>query len=54
NGGRTLSAFNASKRCLTYAEECVLVEFIVASADRACPLGLQNIEEHANQIIAGR
>ena len=49
-----MSAFNASKRKLTYAEERVLVEFILESSDRGTPLGHKSIEEHANAILAGR
>lgn len=53
-GGRSMSAFNASKCKLTAAEERVLVDFITASADRGLPLSLTNIEYHANQVIKGR
>ena len=53
-GNQSISAFNASKRKLTYAEERVLVDFILESADRACPMSLPNIEEHANAILAFR
>lgn len=49
-----MSAFNASKRKLTYAEERILVEFILESSDQGVPLGLKNIEGHANAILAGR
>ena len=53
-GGQSMSAFNASKRKLTFAEERVLVDFILESADRACPMTASSIEEHANAILAFR
>ncbi|KAJ3490068.1 hypothetical protein NLJ89_g11469 [Agrocybe chaxingu] len=53
-GGVSMSAFNASKRKLTYAEERVLVDFILQSSDRALPLNYRNIEEHADAILHGR
>jgi hypothetical protein len=54
NGGESISAFNASKRKLAYAEERVLVDFILESSDRGVPLPHKNIKEHANAILAGR
>lgn len=54
NGGRSISAFNASKQNLTHPEERVLVDFIGESADRGLPLSHKNIKAHANAIIAGR
>jgi hypothetical protein len=53
-GGQSLTAFNASKTKLTYAEERVLVDFILESADRACPLTSSSIREHANAILSYR
>jgi hypothetical protein len=53
-GSQSMSAFNASKRKLTYAEERVLIDFILESADRAVPLTSKNIETHANAILAFR
>lgn len=53
NGGESLSAFNASKRKLTYAEEHVLVNFILKSSDRGLPLGYKSIKRHADTILAG-
>ena len=50
-GSQSMSAFNASKRKLTYAEECVLVDCILESADWAVPLTSKNIETHANTIL---
>ena len=50
-GNRSMSAFNASKRKLKYAEERVLVDFILESADRAVPMTSKNIETHANAIL---
>lgn len=49
-----MSAFNALKRKLTFAEERVLVDWILASADHAMPLTLKKITEHANGILEGR
>jgi hypothetical protein len=54
NGHVSMSAFNASKRKLTHGEERVLVDFILESSDRAIPLSLPNIAEHANGILEGR
>jgi hypothetical protein len=54
NGGRTLSEFNVLKRKLTPAEEAVLVDFIIQSADLALPLSVSNIRTHANEILKGR
>lgn len=54
NGGMTMSAFNASKCKLSCPEERVLVDFILASADRGIPLTRDNITLHANAIITRR
>jgi hypothetical protein len=54
NGGTSLSAFNATKRKLTHAEERVLVDWILESSDRALPPSLENIAVHANGILGGR
>jgi transcriptional regulator with XRE-family HTH domain len=54
NGGTSLSAFNATKRKLTHAEERVLVDWILESSDRALPPSLANIAVHANGILGGR
>ena len=48
-----MSAFNASKRKLTFAEEHVLVDFILASSDCAMPPTLKKFAEHANGILKG-
>ncbi|KAJ7137997.1 hypothetical protein C8R44DRAFT_583508, partial [Mycena epipterygia] len=53
NRGQSIGAFNASKQKLTHAEECVLVDFILESADRGLPLLHKNIQTHVNVIIAG-
>lgn len=53
-GNQSISAFNASKRKLTSAEEHVLTDFILESADRAIPLTSKNIETHANAILRFR
>jgi hypothetical protein len=54
NGGTSLSAFNATKRKLTHAEERVLVDWILESSDCALPPSLANIAVHANRILGGR
>lgn len=54
NGGTSMSKFNALKRKLTHAEERILVDFILESADRALPMSLKNIEVHANSILTSR
>jgi len=46
-----MSAFNASKQKLTPGEEYVLVNFILALANRALPLTCNNIIQHANAIL---
>ena len=48
-----MSTFNASKRKLTFAEERVLVDFILASLDCAMPPTLKKVTEHANGIFEG-
>lgn len=53
NGGTSMSTFNTTKRKLTIAEERVLVDFILKSADRATPLSPKRIETHANAILQG-
>jgi hypothetical protein len=47
-----LTAFGTSKTKLTYAEEHVLVDFILESANRTCPLTSSSIREHANVILS--
>ncbi|TFK58590.1 hypothetical protein BDN72DRAFT_744046, partial [Pluteus cervinus] len=54
SGKRSMSAFNASKRKLTLAEERALVDFILGSADRGFALTHAQIVVHANAIILGR
>lgn len=54
NGGQSMSAFNASKQKLSYAEERVLVDFILHSADRGIPLTHDNVRAHANGILEAR
>lgn len=51
NGGTSISAFNASKQKLSAAEERVLVDFILISADRGIPLSYANVRTHADGII---
>ena len=54
NGGQSISSFNASKKKLTDSEEHVLVDFILESADCACPLTPKQIEVYANGILANK
>ena len=54
NRGVSMSAFNASKQKLTFAEEHVLVDWILASSDRAMPPTMKKIVEHANGILEGQ
>jgi hypothetical protein len=54
NGKMGMSMFNASKNKLLYAEEYVLADFIIASADCSMPLTPHNITVHADAIITGQ
>ena len=54
NGGVSMSVFNASKWKLTFAEEHVLVDWILASLDCAMPPTLKKIVEHAYGILEGQ
>jgi hypothetical protein len=49
-----MSAFNASKQKLSPAEECVLVDTILESANRGFPLSHPEIASTANIIIQER
>lgn len=53
-GGRSMSAFNASKQRLTPEEERILVDFILNSADRGNPPVTKAIRILANSIIHAR
>ena len=53
NGGRSMSAFNASKRKLGIGEEQVLVDFILESADRSIPLS-NGAEQEQSGIQLGK
>ena len=53
-GGTSLSTFNVSKRKLTYAEEHILIDFILESADQGFLLNLTSIEQYANGVLEGR
>ena len=53
-GGVTISAFNAKKQFLTPAEERILVDFIVESADRGCPPTPAEVKQAAAEIASAR
>ncbi|KAJ7193758.1 hypothetical protein GGX14DRAFT_339222, partial [Mycena pura] len=50
NGGRSMAEFNASKQKLSVQEERVLVDHVLASADRGFPMSHAAIVDHANSI----
>jgi len=54
NGKRSIDNANAMKQKLTVAEESVLADFILKSADRGFPLTHQSIECYANAILQKR
>jgi Tc5 transposase DNA-binding domain len=53
-GGISMSAFNASKQKLSAAEERVIVDFCLESADRGFPLTHKLVMKMANDILTGR
>jgi hypothetical protein len=53
-GGRSMAEFNASKQKLTVEEERVLVDHVLASADRGFPMSHPAIVDHANSILKSR
>jgi hypothetical protein len=53
-GGQSIREFNATKQLLSTAEEAVLVQFIIESADRGFPLNHDLIKFYVNAIIASR
>ena len=53
-GGQSIQEFNVSKQKLTCAEEQVLVDFILESANRGFPLDHKAIRHHANAIRESR
>jgi hypothetical protein len=53
-GGVSMSAFNAGKQRLTPAEERVLVDFALESADRGFPLTHANLYKAADDILTSR
>ncbi|KAJ7131462.1 hypothetical protein C8R44DRAFT_595580, partial [Mycena epipterygia] len=53
-GGASIRDFNAMKQNLTPAEERVLVDHILISADRGFPMTHQSVTSHANSIIKSR
>lgn len=54
NGGVSMSAFNAGKQRLTPAEERVVVDFCLESADRGFPLTHENVYKAADNILTAR
>lgn len=53
-GGRSMDEANAAKQKLSPAEERVLVNFILNSADRGFPMTHRSIESYANAILQKR
>ena len=51
NGGISMSAFNTSKQWLTPAEECIVINFCLESADRGFPLTVTNVYKCADNIL---
>jgi hypothetical protein len=51
NGGISMSAFNASKQRLIPAEERIIVDFCLESADRGFPLTVTNVYKCADNIL---
>ncbi|KAJ7573616.1 hypothetical protein C8J56DRAFT_726674, partial [Mycena floridula] len=51
HGKQSLSAFNSTKQKLTPAEESVLVEHILSSAERGFPMKHSTVVLHSNGII---
>ena len=54
NGGRSLADFNLGRQNLTPAEEKVLVNFILESADWGFPMTYQNVVKYANDVLKSR
>ena len=53
-GGRSIDEANAAKQKLTPAEEHILVDFILSSADCGFPMTHHSIESYANAILRKR
>jgi Tc5 transposase DNA-binding domain len=53
-GNVSMSAFNATKQKLSPAEERVLLDHILASADRGFPMTFSTVVAHANCILKSR
>jgi len=51
NGGIPMSAFNASKQWLTPAEERIVVDFSLESANQGFPLTVTNVYKCADNIL---
>jgi hypothetical protein len=54
NGGISMSAFNTSKQRLTPAEERIIINFCLESADRGFPLTVTNVYKCADNILTAR
>jgi hypothetical protein len=54
NGGISMSAFNASKQGLIPAEECIVVDFCLESANQGFPLTVTNVYKCADNILTAR
>jgi hypothetical protein len=54
NSKRSIDEANAAKQKLTVVEECVLVDFILKSADHGFPLTHRSIESYTNSILQKR
>jgi hypothetical protein len=50
NGGQSIRGSNEKKQKLTPAQEWLLVQFILESADRGFPLGHRQIEQYADAV----
>lgn len=51
NGKRSMSAFNQTKQKLSPAQEKVLVDCLIESAERGFPFTHRKIEEYADELI---
>jgi hypothetical protein len=54
NGKRSIDEANAIKQKLTVAEESILTDLILKSADHGFPLTHQSVEHYANAILRKR
>jgi hypothetical protein len=54
NGGQTMAEFNKTKQLLTEAEEAVLVDHLVCSAEMGFPLTHERVMQTANHILEAK